>query len=44
VTAYEQGVTIAAALRRIKRQRTPEAKRETIERATARMIKRVAQS
>lgn len=44
VTAYEQGVTIAPALRRIKRKRTPEARRETIERATARMIKRVARS
>lgn len=44
VTAYEQGVTIAPALRSIKRKRTPEAKRETIERATARMIKRVARS
>jgi DNA topoisomerase I len=42
ITAYEQGITIAPALRRIRRQRTPEAKRETIERATARMIKRVA--
>jgi DNA topoisomerase I len=44
ILGYEQGITIAPALRRIKRQRTPEAKRETIERATARMIKRVAQS
>jgi DNA topoisomerase IB len=44
VTAYEQGLTIAPALRRIKRQRSPEAKRETIERATARMIKRVARN
>ena len=42
ITAYEQGITIAPALHRIRRQRTPEAKRETIERATARMIKRVA--
>jgi DNA topoisomerase IB len=44
ITGYEQGITIAAALRRTKRQRTPEAKRETIERATVRMIKRVAKS
>ena len=44
VIAYEQGITIGPALRRIRRQRTPEAKRETIERATARMIKRVSQS
>ncbi|UQX09939.1 DNA topoisomerase IB [Candidatus Mycobacterium methanotrophicum] len=42
VTAYEQGATIAPALRRTKRQRTPEARRETLERATAQMIKRVA--
>jgi DNA topoisomerase-1 len=41
VSAYEQGLTIASALRRAKRQRTPEARRETIERATARMIRRV---
>jgi DNA topoisomerase I len=44
ITAYEEGITIAPALRRVRRQRTPEARRETIERATARMIKRVAQS
>jgi DNA topoisomerase I len=44
ITGYERGITIAPALRRIRRQRTPEAKRETIERATARMIKRVARS
>jgi DNA topoisomerase I len=44
ITAYEQGITIAPALRRIRRRRTPEAKRETIERATVRMIKRVAES
>jgi DNA topoisomerase IB len=43
INAYEQGITIAPALRRVPRRRTPEAKRETIERATARMIKRVAQ-
>ncbi|HZC91259.1 MAG TPA: DNA topoisomerase IB [Mycobacterium sp.] len=42
VTAYEQGATIAPALRRAKRQRSPEARRETIEGATARMIRRVA--
>jgi DNA topoisomerase I len=44
VSAYEQGVTIASALRRAERQRTPEARRETIERATARMIRRVGRS
>jgi DNA topoisomerase-1 len=44
VTAYEEGLTIAPALRRAKRQRTPEARRETIERATARMIRRVRRS
>jgi DNA topoisomerase-1 len=41
VLAYEQGLTIAPALQRAKRQRTPEARRETIERATARMIRRI---
>lgn len=44
VSAYEQGLTIASALRRAERQRTPEARRETIERATARMIRRVGHS
>jgi DNA topoisomerase I len=44
VTAYEEGVTIAPAIRRAERQKQPEARRETIERATARMIKRVGQS
>jgi DNA topoisomerase-1 len=44
VSAYEQGVTIAPALRRAERQRTPEARRETIESATARMIRRVGHS
>ncbi|BBX44830.1 hypothetical protein GCM10009641_25780 [Mycobacterium cookii] len=44
VSAYEQGLTIASALRRAKRQRTPETRRETIERATARMIRRVRHS
>jgi DNA topoisomerase IB len=41
VKAYEQGITIGPAVRRAARQRTPEARRETIERATARIIKRV---
>jgi DNA topoisomerase I len=44
IIGYEQGITIASALRRIQRRRTPEAKREIIERATARMINRVAKS
>jgi DNA topoisomerase I len=44
VSAYEQGITIGPAVRRAERQRSPEARRETIERATARMIKRVGQS
>lgn len=44
VLAYEQGITIGPAVRRAERQRSPEARRETIERATARMIKRVRQS
>lgn len=41
VTAYEQGTTIAPALGRARRKRSPEARREVIEGATARMIKRV---
>jgi DNA topoisomerase IB len=41
VRAYEQGITIGPALHRAQRQRTPEARRETIERATALIIKRV---
>jgi DNA topoisomerase-1 len=44
VTAYENAVTIAPALRRAKRQRTRETRRETIERAAARMIRRVGRS
>jgi DNA topoisomerase I len=44
VTAYEQGITIGPALRRAKRQRSPEARRETIEGATARVIKRIERS
>jgi DNA topoisomerase IB len=44
VTAYEEGITIGPALRRARRQRTPEARRETIEWATARIIKRVDRS
>jgi hypothetical protein len=44
VLAYEQGLTIAPALQRAERQRTPEARRETIERATARMIRRAKHS
>jgi DNA topoisomerase I len=44
ITAYEAGITIAPALRRVRRQRTPEARRETIEWATARMINRGVQS
>jgi DNA topoisomerase IB len=44
VAAYEQGITIAPALRRSKRKRTPEARRETIEQATVQMIRRIARS
>ena len=44
VSAYEQGLTIAPALQRAKRRRTPEGRRETIERATARMIGRIKHS
>ncbi len=43
VAAYEQGTTIAPALRRAQRKRTPEARREIIEQATVRMIRRVGQ-
>jgi DNA topoisomerase-1 len=42
VEAYEQGLTIAPALRRAQRKRRPEARREVIERATVRMIRRVS--
>jgi DNA topoisomerase IB len=41
VAAYEQGITIAPALRRSKRKRTPEVKREIIEQATVQMIRRI---
>lgn len=44
VTAYEQGITIGAALRRAKRKRTPSARRDLLERATARIIKRADRS
>jgi DNA topoisomerase-1 len=44
VAAYEQGITIAPALRRSKRKRTPEARREIIEQATAQMIRRIDRS
>ena len=44
VAAYEQGITIAPALRRSKRKRTPEARREIIEQATVQMIRRIARS
>jgi DNA topoisomerase-1 len=42
VEAYEQGLTIAPALRRAQRKRSPEARREVIEQATVRMIRRVS--
>lgn len=41
ITAYQQGITIAPALRRVKRERTPLGRQHVLERATARMIKRV---
>ncbi|MCV7258987.1 DNA topoisomerase IB [Mycobacterium shimoidei] len=41
VTAYEQGITIAPALRRVKRERTALGRQHLLERATARIIKRV---
>lgn len=44
VSAYEQGLTIAPAIRRAKRKRSPEARRESIEQATVRMIRRVSRS
>ncbi len=44
VTAYERGLTIASALRQAERKRSPEVRREVIERATARMINRVARA
>jgi DNA topoisomerase IB len=42
VEAYEQGLTIAPALRQAKRKRSPEARRESIEQATVRLIRRVS--
>lgn len=42
VTAYEQGITIAPALRRAERERTPLGRQHVLEKATARVIKRVA--
>lgn len=44
VTAYERGLTIASALRRAEHKRNPEDRRELIERATARMINKVARN
>jgi DNA topoisomerase I len=44
VSAYEQGITIGPALRRAKRERTALRRRNLVERATARMIKRVDRS
>ena len=41
VHAYGEGVTIAAALRRAGRVRTPARRQHLVERATARMIKRI---
>jgi DNA topoisomerase-1 len=42
VTAYQAGVTIAPALRQAERLRAPFKRQHAIERATARMIKRIA--
>lgn len=44
VTAYEQGITIAPALRRAERERTPLGRQHMLERATARVIKRIDRS
>jgi DNA topoisomerase IB len=41
VMAYEQGITIRPALQRAQRQRNPVERQHLIERATARVIKRV---
>jgi DNA topoisomerase-1 len=40
VEAYERGLTIAPTLRAAKRKRSPEARRESIEQATVRLIRR----
>ena len=42
VSGYEQGLTIEAALHRAERLRRPEAKQETVEKATRLLIRRVA--
>jgi DNA topoisomerase I len=42
VTGYEQGLTIAAAVRRAERARRPEAAQEILERATRMLIRRLA--
>lgn len=44
VTAYEQGITIGPALRRATRERTPLGRQHVLERATARIIKRIDRS
>jgi hypothetical protein len=44
VTAYEQGITIAPALRRAERERTVLGRQHVLERATARVIKRLDRS
>ncbi|WP_375485117.1 hypothetical protein [uncultured Mycobacterium sp.] len=41
VLAYEQGITIRPVLQRVQRQRHPVERQHLIERATARLIKRV---
>ncbi len=42
VSGYEQGLTIEAAVRRAQRARRPEARQETLEKATRLLIRRVA--
>ena len=44
VTAYEQGITIGPALRQAERERTAVGRQHVLERATARVIKRVDRS
>lgn len=44
VTGYEQGLTIAAAVRRAERARRPDAAQEILDKATRTLIRRVAKS
>lgn len=44
VMGYEQGITIAPALRRAERERTAMGRQHMLENATARLIKRIDRS